>query len=93
MSFGNRWGYTDDGQTANNQMALYDWGKGQVPLLFDNRGLPAKDMEWGKSQKDGRMPVYYVTGQGKGGPPRSATSSTAKAATSPNRRPTTTRAR
>jgi predicted dehydrogenase len=67
MSFGNRWGYTDDGQTANNQMALYDWGKGKVPLLFDNRGLPAKDMEWGKSQKDGRMPVYYVTGQGKGG--------------------------
>ena len=34
---------------------------------FDNRGLPAKGMEWGKSQKDGRMPVYYVTGQGKGG--------------------------
>lgn len=67
MSFGNRWGYTDDGQTANNQMALYDWGKGHVPILFDNRGLPAKNMEWGKSQKDGRMPVYYVTGQGKGG--------------------------
>ncbi|MCE9518381.1 MAG: Gfo/Idh/MocA family oxidoreductase [Verrucomicrobia bacterium] len=67
MSFGNRWGYSDDGQTPNNQMALYDWGQGQVPILFDNRGLPAKDMEWGKSQKDGRMPVYYVTGQGKGG--------------------------
>ncbi len=67
MSFGNRWGYSDDGQTANNQMALYDWGKGQVPLIFDNRGLPAKDMEWGKSQKDGRMPVYYISGQGKGG--------------------------
>jgi predicted dehydrogenase len=67
MSFGNRWGYEDDGQTANNQMALYDYGKGNVPILFDNRGLPAKNMEWGKSQKDGRMPVYYVTGQGKGG--------------------------
>lgn len=67
MSFGNRWGYSDDGQTANNQMALYDWGQGKVPVLFDNRGLPAKDMEWGQGKKDGRMPVYYVTGQGKGG--------------------------
>ena len=67
MSFGNRWGYNDDGQTPNNQMALYDYGKGNVPILFDNRGLPAKDMEWGKSQKDGRMPVFYVSGQGKGG--------------------------
>jgi len=46
MSFGNRWGYDDDGQTANNQMALYDYGKGNVPILFDNRGLPAKDMNW-----------------------------------------------
>jgi predicted dehydrogenase len=67
MSLGNRWGYDDDGQTANNQMALYDYGKGNVPILFDNRGLPAKDMLWGKSQKDGRMPVYYPSGQGKGG--------------------------
>ena len=67
MSFGSRWGYDDDGQTANNQMALYDYGKGNVPILFDNRGLPAKDMEWGKSQKDGRMPVYYATAPGKGG--------------------------
>ncbi|MEI6535463.1 MAG: Gfo/Idh/MocA family oxidoreductase [Verrucomicrobiaceae bacterium] len=63
MCFGGRWGYTDDGQTPNNQLALYDWGKGKVPMLFDNRGLPAKNMEWGK----GTVPVYYVTGQGKGG--------------------------
>lgn len=54
MSFGNRWGYTDDGQTANNQMALYDYGKGNVPILFDNRGLPMKDMNWAK----GNEPVY-----------------------------------
>jgi predicted dehydrogenase len=66
MSFGNRWGYVDDGQTANNQMALYDYGKGNVPILFDNRGLPAKDLAWGKG-KEGRMPVYYPSGQGKGG--------------------------
>ena len=67
MSFGNRWAYTDDGQTPNNQMALYDYGKGKVPILFDNRGLPAKNMEWGKSQKDGRMPVFSPSGPGKGG--------------------------
>ncbi|QIF04295.1 Gfo/Idh/MocA family oxidoreductase [Roseimicrobium sp. ORNL1] len=54
MSFGNRWGYVDDGQTANNQMALYDYGKGNVPILFDNRGLPRKDMDWTK----GNEPVF-----------------------------------
>lgn len=54
MSFGSRWGYVDDGQTANNQMALYDYGKGNVPMLFDNRGLPLKDMNWAK----GNEPVY-----------------------------------
>jgi len=54
MSFGSRWGYEDDGQTANNQMALYDYGKGNVPILFDNRGLPRNDMNWQK----GNEPVY-----------------------------------
>jgi hypothetical protein len=47
MSFGSRWGYDDDGQTANNQMAYYDYAGG-TPLLFDNRGLPMKDMNWAK---------------------------------------------
>jgi hypothetical protein len=68
MSLGNRWGYDDDGLTANNQMALYDYGTGNVPILFDNRGLPAKNMEWPKDRKDnGRIPIYYPSGQGKGG--------------------------
>lgn len=67
MSFGSRWGYEDDGQTANNQMALYDWGQGKVPMLFDNRGLPKENMNWGKGGKEGGSPVYYVSGQGKGG--------------------------
>jgi len=66
MSFGSRWGYVDDGQTANNQFALYDYGRGHVPILFDNRGLPLKDMEFGKG-KEGRSPVFYVSGRGKGG--------------------------
>lgn len=45
MSFGGRWGYDDDGQTANNQMAFFQWAEG-APLLFDNRGLPGRDMDW-----------------------------------------------
>ncbi len=45
MSLGSRWGYDDDGQTPNNQMALFDYADG-APLLFDNRGLPMKDMDW-----------------------------------------------
>ena len=45
MSLGSRWGYADDGQTPNNQLAMYQYEQGP-PLLFDNRGLPAKDMNW-----------------------------------------------
>lgn len=45
MSLGARWGYTDDGETPNNQLAMFQFENGE-PLLFDNRGLPAKDMNW-----------------------------------------------
>lgn len=58
MSFGGRWGYDDDGQTANNQMAYYEFEEG-APLLFDNRGLPMKDMNWTK----GFEPVYRINGK------------------------------
>lgn len=44
LSIGKRWGYDDDGQTPNNQLALFDYAP--VPLLFDNRGLPLKNMDW-----------------------------------------------
>jgi predicted dehydrogenase len=44
MSLGNRWGYKDDGETPNNQLAFFDYEP--VPLIFDNRGLPMKDMDW-----------------------------------------------
>ncbi len=57
MSFGGRWGYDDDGQTANNQMAFYNYEP--APLLFDNRGLPSKDMNW----KKGYEPVYLINGK------------------------------
>ncbi|MCP5560407.1 MAG: Gfo/Idh/MocA family oxidoreductase [Verrucomicrobiaceae bacterium] len=45
MSLGGRWGYDDDGQTPNNQLAFFPYEP--APLLFDNRGLPMKDMNWG----------------------------------------------
>ena len=48
FSFGSRWGYVDDGQTPNNQLALFHYQDGP-PLLFDNRGLPMKDMNWEQS--------------------------------------------
>lgn len=58
MSFGGRWGYDDDGETANNQMAFYEYAEG-APLLFDNRGLPMKDMNWTK----GFEPVFRINGK------------------------------
>ncbi|OYV05585.1 MAG: dehydrogenase, partial [Verrucomicrobiales bacterium VVV1] len=58
MSFGGRWGYKDDGETANNQMAFYQYAEG-APLLFDNRGLPMKDMNWTK----GLEPVFRINGK------------------------------
>lgn len=54
MSFGGRWGYKDDGETANNQMAF--WAYEPAPMIFDNRGLPMKDMNWTK----GFEPVFRV---------------------------------
>jgi Oxidoreductase family, NAD-binding Rossmann fold len=54
MSLGGRWGYDDDGETANNQLAFYDYQP--APFIFDNRGLPLEDMNWG------REPVYKVNG-------------------------------
>lgn len=45
MSLGKRWGYEDDGETPNNQLAMFKYAEGP-PLMFDNRGLPAKDMDW-----------------------------------------------
>ncbi len=55
MSLGGRWGYDDDGETANNQLAYYAYEP--APMIFDNRGLPLKDMDWKQE------PVYKVNGK------------------------------
>jgi predicted dehydrogenase len=39
FSFGGRFAYVDDGETANTQVAVYDFGDCQ--LLFEVRGLPS----------------------------------------------------
>jgi predicted dehydrogenase len=41
FSLGGRFGYTDDGETANTQLAVFDYGPEK--LIFEVRGLPTKD--------------------------------------------------
>jgi len=40
MSLGGRFGYTDDGQTPNTQIALYDYES--APIIYETRGLGRK---------------------------------------------------
>ncbi len=46
LSIGGRFGYDDDGDTANTQVAFFDYRP--VPLIFEVRGLPEKGLDWGK---------------------------------------------
>ena len=39
MSLGGRFGYTDDGETPNTQLCLFDYGDAE--LIFEVRGLPS----------------------------------------------------
>ena len=41
ISVGGRFGYTDDGETANTQLCVFEYGTGAtaVPLIFEVRGL------------------------------------------------------
>ena len=40
VSVGGRFGYVDDGQTANTQLCVFDYGDAE--LIFEVRGLPSK---------------------------------------------------
>src|SRR5207244_2088334 len=42
LSFGGRFGYVDDGETANTQVCLFDFG--DCELIFEVRGLPTKSL-------------------------------------------------
>jgi predicted dehydrogenase len=54
MSLGGRFGYVDDGQTANTQMCVYDYG--DCELIFEVRGLKTEAL---KKVKVGN--IYYGT--------------------------------
>lgn len=41
VSVGGRFGYVDDGETANSQLSMFDYG--DVAMLFEVRGLDTKD--------------------------------------------------
>jgi predicted dehydrogenase len=43
ISLGGRFGYEDQGQTANTQMAVFDFGPTQ--LIFEVRGLPSEEFQ------------------------------------------------
>lgn len=59
ISFGGRFGYVDDGETANTQVCLFDYGDCQ--LLFEVRGLWSKSPYPGKdSPKSGIKPTAFV---------------------------------
>jgi len=45
MSIGGRVGYDDAGDTPNTQIAYHAYEK--APLIFETRGLPKKDLDWG----------------------------------------------
>ncbi len=59
VSVGGRFGYVDDGQTANTQICVYDYG--DCELIFEVRGWPSKSPFPGKkSPKDSIKPTNYV---------------------------------
>jgi predicted dehydrogenase len=41
ISLGGRFGYSDQGETPNTQLAVFDYG--QTQLIFEVRGLPTRD--------------------------------------------------
>jgi hypothetical protein len=59
VSVGGRFGYVDDGQTANTQICVYDFG--DCELIFEVRGWPSRSPFPGKkSPKDSIKPTNYV---------------------------------
>jgi predicted dehydrogenase len=59
LSVGGRFGYQDDGQTANTQVCVFDYG--DCALIFEVRGLPSGSPFPGKkSPKEGPRPQGFV---------------------------------
>jgi predicted dehydrogenase len=59
QSIGGRFGYIDDGETANTQICVYDYG--DCELIFEVRGLPSRSPFPGReSPKDSLKPTNFV---------------------------------
>ncbi len=59
VSVGGRFGYVDDGQTANTQICVFDYG--DCELIFEVRGWPSTSPFPGKeSPKDSIKPTNFV---------------------------------
>jgi hypothetical protein len=59
LSVGGRFGYIDDGETANTQVIWFDYG--DCELVFEVRGWPSKSPYPGKrSPKEGKKPQNFV---------------------------------
>ena len=71
ISFGQRWGYDDDGQTPNTHVALFEY---DIPLIIEIRGLPMKKdvnaMDHVKGVRAGEIIMcekgYFAGGRGGG---------------------------
>jgi len=66
ISLGGRWGYVDDGETANTQICVFDYGDSQ--LIFEVRGLPSTcpypeipGEKWGKPGENFVGNIFYGT--------------------------------
>jgi predicted dehydrogenase len=74
MSLGGRFGYVDDGETPNTQIAVFDYQP--APLIFEVRGLPRNPDEEGEAMDNylgARVGIvihcengYFVGGAGGG---------------------------
>lgn len=71
ISFGERWGYIDDGQTPNTNVAVFEY---DIPLIIEVRGLPmSKDinaMDHVRGVRAGNIIMcekgYFAGGRGGG---------------------------
>jgi predicted dehydrogenase len=64
LSVGGRFGYVDDGQTPNTQIAFFDYAP--LPIIFEMRALPRdkrlwKDGGWGQPDMDSFHGESYTT--------------------------------
>jgi predicted dehydrogenase len=66
MSIGGRFGYDDDGETPNTQIAIYDYQP--APIIYETRGLPRKKSDSAMDVYRGISSTGVVMQSGRNGP-------------------------